>query len=105
MKYLKSFDYYIDGSYPGPQIVNNADSVLVAGGSDGMIAGGAGFGMTGAMGGEFLKNPGANSGELPLKYKPRIKQMKNKKWKKYKALIDDMTKNKVVTFDEFKSKK
>lgn len=103
MKYLKSFEYYVDGSYPGPNLVNSADAVLAAGASDGMIAGGAGFGMTGAMGGEFPKNPGANSGEFPLKYDIKIKQVKNKKWTKYKELLKKVTKNKIVSFDDFKT--
>ena len=69
MKYIKTFEEMGEGAYSGPMVVNQASRSLVASGSDGFIGGGAGFGMTGAMGGEFPKKSGPTSTTYPDKYK------------------------------------
>lgn len=106
MKYLMKCEEYIDGSYPGPPIVNQIRGIMVASGSDGIATGGPG--STGAMGGEFPKEPGPNSGEFPKKYKPTVKTPinigKNKKLKKKLNLLNKVKKDSILSFDEFSKK-
>ena len=102
MKFLKYFeDNYNMDTYPGPPIVNQATSTLAAGGSDGMIGGGAGFGMTGALGGEFPKKSGPTSTPYPMKYISKVKSINNKETKKRKNAIKKIQKINILNFEDF----
>lgn len=91
------------GAFPGPPIVNQAADILAAGGSDGMIGGGAGFGQTGAMGGEFPKK---FSPSTPQKtpYKQKIKNIKTKESRRRKNALKKLKKLdkiKLKNFNDF----
>jgi len=104
MKYLKNFEDLGLSTYPGPPIVNQASSTLAAGASDGMIGGGAGFGMTGAMGGEFPKKQGPTSKPYPDKFKQTIKNIDSKETKKRKDAIKRMKRLDMLSFADFQKK-
>ena len=92
---------YVDGSYPGPPIVNNLSKNLAAGGSDGVI------------GGEFKGSGGPTSSPYPAKYKDKVKNIETKQSperKKALALLKKLNKQrlkqgKLKKFDDFEKVK
>jgi len=92
---------YVDGSYPGPPIVNKLSDQLAAGGSDGVI------------GGEFKGSGGPTSSPYPAKYKDKVKNIETKQSperKKALALLKKLNKQrlkqgKLKKFDDFEKVK
>ena len=106
MNYIKHFEEFGEGAYPGPPIVNQASSFLTAGASDGMIGGGPGFGMTGAMGGEFPKKYAPPKGSTHDKFRQNVTQTGKKDSKQRKDAIKKLDKlAKVMSFDDFQKEK
>ena len=85
-------------------IVTQAAGYLTGGASDGMIGGGPGFGMTGAMGGEFPKKQGPTSTPYPNKFKPTVKRVISKETRARKKALKKLQAVSMLSFDDFKKK-